>query len=287
MPDLEYDVKPVSELREAIEKAATQWPLAKGTTFESVVCDGVACEWIDVPNTQNDVVYLHAHGGGYYRGSSRVDAALCSFLCEMTGAQCLSVNYRRPPDEGVFPAPVDDMYAVWCWLTCADGGGFLPSQVIVGGTSAGGGLCLALLLRIKDEGGEQPAGAIAVSPWTDMTQSGISFDTNAEYGPKKDYLAHWSKVYLNGADASHPYASPLFADLSGLPPLLIQAGGHETMLDDASLFAAAAARSGCAVTLEVYPGQGHSFQHDVGIKAESREAVLHMAQFVKRWAMEA
>ncbi|MBT3605785.1 MAG: alpha/beta hydrolase fold domain-containing protein, partial [Candidatus Latescibacteria bacterium] len=97
---------------------------------------------------------------------------------------------------------------------------------------------------------------------------------------------HWSRVYLNGADATDPYASPLFADLSGLPPLLIQAGGHETMLDDASLFAAAAARAGWAVTLEVYPGQGHSFQHDVGTKAEAREAVTHMAQFVERWTTE-
>lgn len=288
MPDLEYEVKPVSELREVIETAAAQWPVAEGTTFESVTCDGVSCEWIDVPDVlggsnTDDVVYLHAHGGGYYRGSSRVDAAICSHLCEMTGASCLSVNYRRPPDEGVFPAPVDDMYAVWCWLTRADGGGISPSKVVVGGTSAGGGLCLALLLRIRDEGGVLPAGAIAVSPWTDMTQSGVSFETNAEYGPKKDYLEHWAGVYLNGADANHPYASPLFADLSGLPPLLIQVGGHETMLDDASLFAASAARAGCAVTLEVYPGQGHSFQHNVGTDDVAREAVIHMGQFVGRW----
>lgn len=285
MPDLEYEVKPVSELREAIEKAAAQWPLAEGTTFESVMCDGVSCEWVDVSNANERVVYLHVHGGGYYRGSSRVDAALCSHLCEMAGIRCLSVNYRRPPDEGVFPAPVDDLYAVWCWLTRADGGGISPSNVVVGGTSAGGGLCLALLLRIKDEGGVQPAGALPVSPWTDMTQSGISFQTNAEYGPDQSYLAHWAKVYLDGADPKHPYASPLFGDLAGLPPLLIQAGGHETMLDDASAFVAAAARAGCAVTLEVYPEQGHSFQHDVGTKAVAREAVMHMAQFVKRWAM--
>lgn len=283
MADLEYEVKPVSELREVIEKTAATWPLVKGTTFESVMCDGVSCEWIDVPNEGGDVVYLHAHGGGYYRGSSRVDAAICSHLCEQTGARCLSVNYRRPPDEGVFPAAVDDMYAVWCWLTCADGGGVAPSKVVVGGTSAGGGLCLALLLRIRDEGGVLPAGAIAVSPWTDMTQSGISFETNAQYGPKKDYLSHWAGVYLGGADAKHPYASPLFGDLHGLPPLLIQAGGNETMLDDASSFAASAARAGCAVTLEVYPGQGHSFQHQVGTSEVAREAVAHMAQFVGRW----
>lgn len=287
MPDLAYDVKPVGQLREEIEKAAAQWALAEGTQFETVDCDGVSCEWITVPESNIDVVYVHAHGGGYYRGSSRVDAAICSFLCAMTGARCLSVNYRRPPDEGVFPAPVDDMLTVWKWLTRSDGGNVLPSKVVVGGTSAGGGLCLATLLRIRDENEMLPAGAIAVSPWTDMTQSGISFETNDAFGPKKSYLDHWAGVYLNGADPRHPYASPLFADLKGLPPLLIQAGGNETMVDDASLFAASAARSGCWVTLEVYPGQGHSFQHDVGTRDVSREAVAHMAQFVKRWTQDA
>jgi len=283
MPDLEYDVKPVGQLRDDIEKASQKWPLAEGTVFEAVDCGGVSCEWISVPESKSDVVYLHAHGGGYYRGSSRVDAALCSHLCAMTGARCLSVNYRRPPDEGVFPAPVDDMFAVWQWLTGSNGAGVSPSKIVIGGTSAGGGLCLATLLRIRDEGQAMPAAALPVSPWADLTQSGVSFKTNETYGPKKSYLDHWAGVYLNGADAKHPYASPLFADLKGLPPLLIQVGGHETMLDDASMFAAAAARAGCAVTLEVYPEQPHSFQHDVGTKDISREAVEHMAQFLKRW----
>ena len=283
MPDLEYDIKPVATLREEIETAAAKWPLAAGTTFEPTSCNGVACEWIHVSQaTEDHPVYLHAHGGGYYRGSARVDAAICSHLCEMTGIGCLSVNYRRPPDEGVFPAAVDDMYSVWRWLTDPAGGGVSPADVVVGGTSAGGGLCLALLLRLRDEQAELPTAAILVSPWTDLTQSGASFGTNAEHGPKADYLRHWAQVYLDGADARHPHASPLFADLHGLPPMLIQAGGHETMLDDATLFAAAAARAGCAVTLQVYPGQPHSFQHDVGSKAVAREAVSQMAQFVQR-----
>ena len=283
MPDLEYGIKPVSVLRDEIEAAAAGWPLAAGTTFQSTSCDGVACEWIHVPPAAADgCVYLHAHGGGYYRGSSRVDAAICSHLCMMTNSRCLSVNYRRPPDEGVFPAAVDDMYAVWCWLTDPGGGGLAPGRVVVGGTSAGGGLALALLLRIRDAQGVQPAGAMLVSPWTDLTQSGASFRTNAEHGPQADYLQHWAEVYLAGADARHPHASPLFADLQGLPPMLIQAGGHETMLDDATLFAAAAARAGGAVTLQVYPGQPHSFQHDVGTSAVAREAVSNMAQFARR-----
>lgn len=285
MPDLAYDIRPVGELRDDIESTASRWPLATGTTFEPVTCSGVACEWIDVPTAtdrQEPFVYLHTHGGGYYRGSARVDAAICSHLIEQTGGRCLSVNYRRPPDEGVFPAAVDDLHMVWQWLTRVDGGGLSPQQIVVGGTSAGGGLSAALLIRLRDEGGALPAAAVLVSPWTDLTQSGASFQTNAEHGPDASYLAHWAGVYLAGADPRHAWASPLFADLHGLPPLLIQAGGNETMLDDATMFAAAAARAGCAVTLEVSPGEPHSFQHDVGTRPEAQEAIAHMAQFIHR-----
>jgi len=282
--NLEYGIRPVSQLRDEIEQAAAHWPLAQNTTIESTDCDGVAGTWIDVPAAmggpaQSGVVYLHAHGGGYYRGSARVDAALCSHLCALSGARCLSVDYRRPPDEGVFPAALDDMVTVWRWLTAAEGGGISPEHIVVGGTSAGGGLAAALLLRLRDQALPLPAAGILVSPWTDLTQSGASFQTNAEYGPDAEYLTHWADVYLDGADPRQPYASPLFGELHGLPPLLIQAGGQETMLDDASLFAAATAGAGCAVTLEVYPGQPHSFQHEVGTEPVAREAVEHMVRF--------
>lgn len=113
-----------------------------------------------------------------------------------------------------------------------------------------------------------------------MTQSGESFETNAEYGPAREYLEHWSKVYLDGADPRPPYASPVYGALTGLPPMLIQVGGNETMLDDASGFAAKEARAGCQVTLEVYAGQGHSFQHEAATSSVAREAVDRAAAFV-------
>lgn len=285
MSNLKYAIKPVDVLRAEIEEAASQWELAAGTTFKEVECNGVSCEWIGAASElpASDAVYLHMHGGGYYRGSARVDAAVCSFACADSGVRSLSVNYRRPPDEGVFPAALDDVFAVWQWLTSAEGGGVAAEKVVVGGTSAGGGLCLALLLKIRDEGGELPAAAIAVSPWTDMTQSGQSFESNAEHGPARDYLAHWGQVYLSGADPKHPYASPLFGDLRGLPPLLLQVGGSETMLDDATAFAAKAARAGCSVFLQVYAGQQHSFQHGAAGDKTAREAVAQMGQFIRCW----
>ena len=284
MAELKYDIKPVAELRETIEQTAATWELAPGTSFEEAVCDGVGGLWISSVSDRSDFgsVYMHIHGGGYYRGSARVDASVCSFVCAGAGVQCLSVNYRRPPDEGVYPAAVDDVHTAWKWLIHPSGGNVSPDRVVVGGTSAGGGLCLALLLKIRDEGGELPSGAIPVSLWTDMTQSGESFETNVEYGPARDYLEHWGRVYLDGADPKTPYASPLFGDLSGLPPMLIQVGGNETMLDDATAFAAKAARAGCQVTLEVYRGQGHSFQHQAATSAVAMEAVDRMAAFVMR-----
>lgn len=284
MAQLEYDIKSVAELRETIERTAASWELAPGTTLEETHCGDVPCVWIsaDTETPVTDAVYLHIHGGGYYRGSARVDGAVCSFLCASTGVRCLSINYRRPPDEGVFPAAIDDVYAVWKWLIDPSGGNVSPGRIVVGGTSAGGGLCFALLLKIRDEGGESPAGAVPISPWTDMTHSGESFTTNAQYGPSREYLEHWSKVYLDGADPRTPYASPIYGDLAGLPPMLIQVGGNETMLDDASGFAAKAARAGCQVALEVYAGQGHSFQHQVATSAVAREAVDHVAAFVRK-----
>ena len=286
--NLRYDIQPVAQLRADIERVAAKWGLAPGTTFEAVDCNGVSAEWISAASngSVSDAVYLHAHGGGYYRGSSRVDAALCSFLSADAGVRCLSVNYRRPPDEGVFPAALDDFYTTWQWLTSPSEGGVAPTKVVVGGSSAGGGLCLALLLRIRDAGGVLPAGALAVSPWTDMTQSGASFVTNAEHGPDREYLAHWGQTYLNGADPRHPYASPLLADLRQLPPLLLQAGGHETMLDDATAFAMAAARAGNSVALEVYAGQPHSFQHEAATNPIAREAVQRLATFLVRQTRE-
>jgi epsilon-lactone hydrolase len=287
MSNLHYTVKPVDELRADIEAAASQWPLAAGTILTETICANVPAVWIDVPAAHSDgPVYLHTHGGGYYRGSARVDAAFCSHLCDTATTRCLSINYRRPPDEGVFPAALDDFYRVWRWLIAADGGDVAPNRVVIGGTSAGGGLALALLLKLRDEGSRLPAGAALVSPWTDLTQSGASFSTNATHGPDRNYLEYWAAIYLDGADPQTPYASPLFGDLCGLPPLFIQVGGHETMLDDSTALAAKAARAGCSVNLEVYAGQPHSFQHEAATKEIARDAVRRLGEFVRERTRE-
>jgi monoterpene epsilon-lactone hydrolase len=246
-------------------------PLFPGTTFRKLTIDGVPCEWIVTPGSEaSPVVYLHLHGGGYYRGNTRIEAPGTSVCVGLARVRCLSVDYRVSPPStdgyraAAFPAAVDDCFAAYRWLISRDGGGVDPRHVVVGGCSAGGGLAVALLLRIREEAGRcpMPAAAVPLSPWTDLTQSGRSYYYNhgrCKY-ITKGYLDWASKLYLDGQDPKHPLASPLFAEtLAGLPPMLIIAGGHETMLEDATRLAAKAAADGCEVLCEIYPGVSHGF----------------------------
>ena len=158
--------------------------LADGTAFTEVNCGGTPCEWVKATckaeSKLEGAVYFHMHGGGHYRGSSRVAAPVRSHIASLAGIDCLSVNYRVAP-EHVWPAAVDDAFAAYSWLISS---GVSPSNVIVGGASAGGDLCFALLLKLRDERPELlPAGAIGISPWTDLTQSGAGLQNlGAENG---------------------------------------------------------------------------------------------------------
>ena len=157
--------------------------LAEGTTFTAVDAGGTPCEWIKTDckaeTKLDDAVYFHMHGGGHYRGSSRVAAPVCSHLSSLAGVDCLSVNYRVAP-EHKWPVAVDDCYAAYTWLVES---GVAPEKIIIGGDSAGGDLAFSLLLKLRDEAPELlPAGAIGLSPWTDLTQSGGTFVTNADSG---------------------------------------------------------------------------------------------------------
>jgi len=202
--------------------------------------------------------------GRYYRGNTRIEAGGTSFLVGLSRVRCLTVDYRcSPPDTpgyttGAFPAAVDDCFAAYRWLIGE--GGADPARVVLGGCSAGGGLSVALLLMIREQGLPMPAAAIPLSPWVDLTQSGETMHTNhGKCFITKGYLDWAAGQYLQGADPRSPLASPLFADLRGLAPILIIAGGDETLLDDATLLAAAVGRAGGEVLCEIYQGQVHGF----------------------------
>ncbi|WP_335981810.1 alpha/beta hydrolase [Streptomyces sp. CA2R106] len=221
---------------------------------------------------------LYFHGGAYAIGSAAAGVGLVSEIARRTAATALSVDYRLAP-EHPFPAAVDDALAAYRTLLDR---GTPADSIAVAGESAGGGLALALLLAIRDAGLPQPSSASVLSPWTDLTQSGGTMATRADADPALTRRALETRAadYLAGADPRTPLASPLHADLRGLPPLLIQAGGREILLDDALRLAARAAHADVPVTLRIFPGAPHVFQGFAPLVDEAAEALDQVAAFV-------
>jgi acetyl esterase/lipase len=224
---------------------------------------------------------LYFHGGAYAIGSAAASVGLVSEIARRTAATALTVDYRLAP-EHPFPAAVDDALAAYRALLDR---GVPAGSVAVTGESAGGGLALALLLAIRDAGLPQPSSATVLSPWTDLTQSGGTMEARAGADPALTRRALETRAadYLAGADPRTPLASPLRADLRGLPPLLIQAGGREILLDDALRLAARAARADVPVTLQTFPGAPHVFQGFAAVVDEAAQALDHVAAFINSY----
>jgi monoterpene epsilon-lactone hydrolase len=271
--------KTIEQLR-AESEARGAVPLPNGTTFECLTVNGVPGEWVDGPGVAADRVFLFLHGGGYYRGSavsSRSTAARISAAC---GARVFSIDYRLAP-EHPFPAAVDDALAAYRWLLDQ---GIAAKKMAVGGISAGGGLTLALLLKLKDVGLPQPAAAVPMSAWTDLTQGGDTFVSRADADPviSKLYLDRMADLYLDGADPKTPLASPIYGDLSGLPPLLVHVGDAETLLDDSRLFAERAREAGVDVTYEAWDDMIHGWHGFGDILPEARQAIEEIGAFFRK-----
>jgi acetyl esterase/lipase len=259
----------LADLRKAMEDTAA--PVPPDVQCTPVQAATVPCEWIAAPGADPQRVLLFFHGGGYYRGSIRTHREFCARLSRASGTPVLAVDYRLAPEHR-FPAAVDDCVAAWRWLMAQ---GSAPGNVAVVGDSAGGGLALALLMTLRDEQAALPAAAVLLSPWTDLLQSGASMAGNAPHDPtiSKAYLDRFAAAYLHDADPKHPLASPLFGDLRGLPPLLIQVGAIECLLDDATRLAQQASAAGVTVDLEVWPGMFHVWQRHGAQLPEAQQAV--------------
>jgi acetyl esterase/lipase len=252
----------------------------RGVELRAETAAGVEVLWVVPPESVRERVLLYFHGGGYKLGSVTSHRDLMARIGAAAGCRVLGVNYRLAP-EARFPAPVDDAAAVYDWLIARD---VQPSQVAVGGDSAGGGLAAALLLSLRDRGAALPVAAVLLSAWTDLTAQGESYVTRARADPihQRAMILATARQYLGPeGDASNPLASPLFGCLAGFPPVLLQVGDRETVLDDSTRFAARARAAGVRADLEVYPNMIHVFQQFADEIPEARQAIASIGRFLR------
>jgi acetyl esterase/lipase len=269
----------IDDLRRMQREQALKRPLASDIQCEPCDLNGVAAEWISAPNASPDRVLLYFHGGGYYRGSIDTVREMASRMSRASLARVLPIDYRLAP-EHPFPAAVEDAITAYHWLLDH---GYASDDMAVGGDSAGGGLTMALLIHARDAGLALPAAGICLSPWVDLAQSGNSYAAKAEEDPSitKAYLDKYAALYLGGADPKTPLASPLYADLQGLPPLLIQVGTAEVLLSDAVELAARARAAGVKVELDEWDQMTHVWQNNGDQIPESQEAVERIGTFIQ------
>jgi len=272
--------KSIEQLRLEYSATISVEAIPKGTIITEVDAGGEMAEWTRAAGASADRVFLFIHGGGYIRGAAPANRATAALISAATGATTLSIGYRLAP-EHPFPAAINDVYDAYRWLLAQ---GVDPKRVVVGGISAGGGLTLSLLLKLKDLGDPFPAAAVPMSAWTDLTQSGQSFIANDASDPSlsKTYLDAMATYYLNGTDPRTPLASPLYGELDGLPPLLIQVGSAEVLLDDSRLFAERAKAAGTEVTYEPWQDMIHGWHGFANVLPEAREAIDSIGRFFKR-----
>jgi acetyl esterase/lipase len=269
----------LDEQRAILEQMLTSIPLAGDVVTAETTLGGIPVVSIDVPGTDRDDVILYLHGGAYALGTAGTSVGLASEIGRKASTRVVSVDYRLAP-EHPFPAALDDAVAAYRGLL---DDGLAASRIAVAGESAGAGLAAALLVALKAESLPQPAGAALLSPWADLTLSGASLASKAAVDPALtvDGLRRRAADYLAGADPSDGRISPIFAELAGLPPLLIQAGSHEILLDDAVRLAARAAAADVAVHLEVTPGVPHVFQSFAAMLDEGEAALLSAGAFLR------
>jgi epsilon-lactone hydrolase len=264
--------------RRAFMESLSSWP-QEGAAVDRVDAKGVPGQWIGAAGVTADRVILYFHGGGYQLRSPGPLRAALERICDVAQARVLSVLYRLAP-ENPFPAAVDDALTAYRWLLAQ---GTDARRIALAGDSAGGGLTLATLVALRDAGEPMPAAAVAISPWTDLAGTGESVRTRAAVDVvlTPAGLREAADWYLAGQDPSHPYASPVHADLRGLPPILIHVGDAEILLDDSTRFAAAASAAGVDVTLEVWDCMPHVWHAFTGLLPEADQAIERIGSWLR------
>lgn len=275
-----------TERRERLDEVGSIWPVADDVTLSSVDLGEALGECSIAPGGDETRVLMFFHGGGYCSGSILSHRRMVTEAGRAAGVRTLAVGYRLAP-EHPFPAALDDALTAWRFLRNQ---GVAAGRIAVGGDSAGGGLTVALIDRLRDAGEELPGCAWLVSPWTDLTMSGETLATKDTVDPiiHKGYLVELADAYVPaGMDRRDPRVSPLYANLIGFPPTLIQVGSAETLLADATRFAAAAGAADVPVTLEVWPHMIHAWHVWNAHLEPGRRALARAGAFIREWTAPA
>ena len=247
-------------------------------TVEAAQVAGVAAEWLDSAGGDPTRVILYLHGGGYVFGGLDSHREIGWRLAKETGRRVLLLDYRLAPEHH-FPAPVEDAYAAYHWLLEQS---HAAQQIVVAGDSAGGGLALALALKLKDEGVTLPEALVLLSPWADLTLSGATIDANdgTDVMLSRGAVQRFADIYLNGQDAAHPYASPVLGDLSGLPRTYVIVGSGEVLRSDSDRLVEGINSAAGQVDIEVWPDMMHVFPIMARLIPEGKKAIKNIAQFL-------
>ena len=269
------------ERRKRLDDVGSVWPLADDVKVATVDVNGLPGEWSIVPGSNPSRVLMFFHGGGYCSGSIVSHRRLVTEAGRAAGARTLAIAYRLAP-EHPFPAAYDDVLTAWRFLRDQN---IVAAHIAIGGDSAGAGLILALIGRLRDAQEELPGCAWLISPWTDLTMSGATLSSKEAVDPliHKQYLIELADAYLPaGMDRKDPRVSPLYADLKGFPPVLIQVGSAEALLDDATRFAAVAGAADVRVILEIWPRMIHAWPLWNARLEPGRRALASAGAFIRQ-----
>lgn len=269
----------IAERRAQYERAERVFPTPPDVKVEVVTAPERPAEWLTPPGARIDAVVLYLHGGGYVIGSPRSHRHLAAAIARAAGTRALLLDYRLAP-EHPFPAALEDAVAAYQWLSRE---GISSGRVVVVGDSAGGGLTVATLLALRDRGLPRPAAGVCISPWVDLTNSAASYTTKAAVDPivTLDGIAELARAYIGTGDPKQPLVSPLYADLRGLPPLLVQVGSDEVLLDDALGLGARARAAGVEVTVREWPAMVHVWHWFLSMLDEAEQAIAEIGNFVR------
>lgn len=270
----------IQGFRDRCEKGASKYAkIPEGINIKHEIIDGINSEWLIPNGAPDEKMILYVHGGGYVSGSCNDHRGFVSKFAKSTNIKTLTYEYRLAP-EFPFPAALDDSIKVYQWLLNS---GYLAQNILIAGESAGGGLCLAILLALKERKIDFPVAAVAISPWTDLTCSSDSYKTKNKLSPAP--LNSWtvfSKYYVGDNDAKNPLISPLFGNLEELPPIFINSGESDELFEDGERFYLKAKESGIDITFRRGKNMIHCYPLLAPMFPEATEAMNEIVSFVKQ-----